>query len=131
MTALKGETSMKTDPSGGKRLIGFGLIGAVVSGFLASACCIGPLLLVFLGIGSAGALTALEPYRPYMMALTFLFLGVAFYLVYRKPKAADCEADEACCKNGSRKVQKILLWIATVFALAMLFSPQILLVLLD
>jgi mercuric ion transport protein len=122
---------MKTDSPGGKRLIGFGLIGAVVSGFLASACCIGPLLLVFLGIGSAGALTALEPYRPFMMALTLLFLSVAFYLVYRKPKAADCEADEACCKNGSRKVQKILLWIATVFALAMLFSPQILLVLLD
>lgn len=131
MTALKGEASMRTDPPGGKRLIGFGLVGAVVSGFLASACCIGPLLLVFLGIGSAGALTALEPYRPFMMALTLLFLGGAFYLVYGKPKAADCAADAACGKNDSRKAQKLLLWIAALFYLAMLFSPQILLALLD
>ncbi len=76
-------------------------------------------------------MTALEPYRPYLMALTFLFLGGAFYLVYRKPKAADCTADAACCKNGSRKVQKILLWVAALFSLVMLFSPQILLALLD
>lgn len=122
---------MKSKSPEGKRLFGFGLVGAVVSGFLASACCIGPLLLVSLGIGSAGALTALEPYRPYLMALTFLFLGGAFYLVYRKPKAADCVADAACGKNGIRKVQKILLWVAALFSLAMLFSPQILLALLD
>lgn len=122
---------METDSPGGKRLVGFGLVGAVVSGLLASACCVGPLLLVFLGIGSAGTLTALEPYRPYLMAMTFLFLGGAFYLVYRKPKNANFAADEACCKNGSRRVQKILLWVAALFSLVMLFFPQILLALLD
>jgi len=113
----------------GKKLIGFGLIGAAVTGLLASACCIGPLLLVFLGIGSAGALTALEPYRPTMMALTFLFLGLAIYFVYRKPKAAGCDND-ACCINGRKRFQKILLWIATLIVLTMLFAPQILLTLL-
>lgn len=123
--------SMDSESPKEKRFIGISLVGAVVSGFLASACCIGPLLLVFLGIGSAGALTALEPYRPYMMVLTVLFLGGAFYLTYRKPKAAGCEENDVCCKNGGRKFQKIMLWIAAVFALAMLFSPQILLALLD
>jgi mercuric ion transport protein len=131
MTALKEDSSMKYGQPKSNRLIGFGLVGAVLTGFLASACCIGPLLLIFLGVGSAGALTALEPYRPYMMALTFIFLGAAFYFTYRKPKVAGCETDEARCKNGSKKFQKILLWIATMFSLAMLFSPQILLVLLD
>ncbi len=115
----------------GKKTISFSLAGAIVAGFLASACCIGPLVLVFLGISSAGALVALEPYRPYFMILTLVFLSGAFYVTCRKPKVVDCETEEACCKSGSKKFQKILLWIATLFALAMLFFPQILLTLLD
>lgn len=129
MTNRNEATFPKTEAPQGKKLIGFGLVGAVISGFLASACCIGPLLLVFLGIGSAGALTALEPYRPIMMVLTFLFLGLAFYVTYRKPKVAGEVSD--CCSPRRKKVQKIMLWIATLFSLAMLFSPQIMLTLLD
>lgn len=53
---------------GGKAL-GAGVAGALVSGLLASACCIGPLLAVFLGVTGAGALLALEPYRPWFAAL--------------------------------------------------------------
>lgn len=65
-----------------------------------------------------------------MMVLTFLFLGLAFYVTYRKSKAAGCDND-ASCTNGRKKFQKIMLWIATLFSLAMLFAPQILLTLLD
>lgn len=131
MTTRKEDMFMNSGSQKWKKYIGFGLIGAVVSGFLASACCIGPLLLVFLGIGSAGALTALEPFSLTMMVLTFLYLGLTFYVTYRKPKAAGCKADEACCTNGRKRFQKILLWIATLFVLTMLFAPQILLTLLD
>ncbi|TYO97606.1 mercuric ion transport protein [Geothermobacter ehrlichii] len=112
------------------KLAGLGLIGAIISGFLASGCCIGPLLLVFLGIGSAGALSAFEPWRPIMMALTFLFLGLAFYLTYREPKAAGC-ADAACDRVGRKRFRKLLLWIVTLFSLALLFTPQIMPLLLD
>jgi mercuric ion transport protein len=121
--------SMETSAPDEKKLLGFGLIGAVVTGFLASACCIGPLLLVFLGIGSAGALVALEPYRPYFMIITLLFLAGGFYFTYRKPKAVCTDAD--CCTRGDKKVQKILLWFATLFALLMLFFPQIMPLILD
>ncbi len=112
-----------------KKLLGFGLLGAIITGFLASACCIGPLLLVFLGIGSAGALATLEPYRPFFMIVTLLFLGAGFYFTYRKPKAT-CP-DSACCAGGDKKVQKILLWLATLFALLMLFFPQLMPLILD
>src|SRR3970282_2820415 len=50
--------------------------GALVAGglaaILASACCLGPLVLITLGFSGAwiGNLTALEPYRP-------IFIGVA------------------------------------------------------
>ncbi len=110
--------TIKVSPQGEKKLLGLGLIGALITGFLASACCIGPLLLVFLGIGSTGALVALGPYRPFFMVVTMLFLGGGFYVAYLKPKAV-------CCGTGDKRVQKILLWFVSLLALGILFFPQI------
>lgn len=107
----------------GKGLLSLGLVGAVISGFLASACCIGPLLVVFLGIGGAGALMQFEPYRWYFTVIMFLFIGYGFYLTYRKPKVVG---GEACCTVGSKKKQKIALWVATVIALGLLVAPNLL-----
>src|SRR5579883_1105005 len=52
------------------------LFGGVLAGIGASACCVGPLLLLTLGIGGAwiAHLTALEPFRPVFMVLAALFL---------------------------------------------------------
>ena len=49
---------------GGKALIAGG-----ISALLASACCLGPLVLIMLGISGAwiGSLTLLEPYQPWFM----------------------------------------------------------------
>ena len=46
------------------------LAGAVLAGIGASACCVGPLLLLSMGIGGAWIvhLTALEPYRPVFLS---------------------------------------------------------------
>ena len=54
---------------------------AVVATVAASACCLGPLVLLGLGISGAwiSRLTALEPYRPLFIGLTLVFLGYAFY----------------------------------------------------
>src|ERR1700746_2162387 len=50
------------------------LIGGVLAGIGASACCVGPLLLLSMGIGGAwiAHLTALEPYRPLFIVLQVL-----------------------------------------------------------
>jgi copper chaperone CopZ len=62
--------------------------GSLVAGFLAaigaSVCCVGPLLLLGVGIGGAwiGTLTAFEPYWPLFIGLTPLFLGLAFHKLY-------------------------------------------------
>jgi len=53
------------------------LIGAVIAGFLASACCLGPLIILLLGVGSASVFIALEPYRPFFAVITFGLLGWA------------------------------------------------------
>lgn len=130
MTTRNESITVTPNASPGKKLAGLGLVGAVISGFLASACCIGPLLMVLLGVGSAGALTALEPWRPVMMVLTFLFLGLGFYVTYRRPQTTDC-SETACCGPDRKRLQKIMLWLATLFSLAMLFFPQIMQLLLD
>ncbi|MEK7375022.1 MAG: mercuric transporter MerT family protein [Thermodesulfobacteriota bacterium] len=66
----------------------WGLAGAVAAAVGASVCCLGPLLLLALGVGGAwiGNLTAMEKYRPIWTAATLVFLGLAFARVYRKPK---------------------------------------------
>jgi hypothetical protein len=54
----------------------------------ASVCCVGPLVLLALGIGGTwvGSLTAMEPFRPWFIGLTLLFLGLAFRKLYLVPR---------------------------------------------
>ncbi len=87
-----------------------GILGAV----LASTCCIGPLLLLSLGIGGAwiGNLTALEAYQPIFITATLGFLGAGFWQVYIKPKKA-CAAGSYCASPTSDRVVKTALWVAT------------------
>lgn len=93
--------------------------GGVVGALLASSCCIGPLLLLSLGVGGAwvGNLTALAPYQPLFLLLTFGFLAAGFWTVYYKPKVA-CEEDSYCASRTSDRVLKVALWGATLLALA-------------
>ena len=62
----------------------------------ASVCCVGPLVLLMLGIGGAwiGNLTAFEPYRPLFIGLTLLFLGLAVRRLYRVPQS--CAPGATC-----------------------------------
>jgi bacterioferritin-associated ferredoxin len=69
-----------------------GTVGGLLAAFLASVCCIGPVVFAALGVGvgatgflagTADFLKALLPYRPLFIGLTVLFLGVGFYVAYR------------------------------------------------
>lgn len=116
--------------------------GSVLAAILASSCCWGPLLLAGLGAGGVGFAATLAPYRPYLIGLTFLFLGGAWYFALRRNPAAaaasplgaslsdgSCAAQpapEACCaSNGLRRRNVLMLSGVTAFMLAMLAFPQI------
>lgn len=103
------------------------IIGVIVAAIAASVCCVGPLVLLALGIGGAwvGNLTAIEPFRPYLMGLTFIILGYAFYKIYRKPKAEECALGSYCANPKSDRINKITLWISTVFVILLLSFPYI------
>ncbi len=102
------------------------LMSGLLAGIGASACCIGPLLLLSLGIGGAwiAHLTALEPDRPIFIILTILFLGLAFRKLYLIPQS--CEVEDNCLADRKRHVQRILFWIFVPLSLALVASPWIL-----
>jgi mercuric ion transport protein len=102
---------------------------AIVSAFIASLCCVGPLIFALLGIGGAGLLVKFEPYRPYFIALTVALLGMGFYFTYRKPKAVPAIAEGgpecACPAPRANRAGKIMLWVATVLVVGFLSFPYL------
>lgn len=98
--------------------------GSIVSAFLASLCCIGPVVLSVIGAGSLGFAAAFEPYRPYLIGVTVLFLGAAFYFTYRK-REVKCE-DGTCKVESASTLNKAILWVVAIAAAIFMFFPQIL-----
>ncbi|AGA80661.1 MULTISPECIES: mercuric transport protein MerTP [Echinicola] len=101
--------------------IGAGLLVA----FTASLCCITPVFATLAGIGGiASAFSWMEPFRPYLIGLTVLVLGFAWYqkLRPRTQEEIDCACDEN--ERPSFWQSKKFLGIVTVFAVLMLAFPS-------
>ncbi|HHO54391.1 MAG TPA: hypothetical protein ENK18_26850 [Deltaproteobacteria bacterium] len=106
------------------------LVGSVVAALAASACCVGPLIFALLGIGGAGLLVALEPYRPVLMVVTAVLLGTGFLLTTRPPAAragAPGSAGDGCgCGIPRRdRAGRRMLWLATGVVGLVLLSPYL------
>lgn len=104
------------------RVQGATLMGSVVSGILASACCLGPLVLSMLGVSGAAFAQKFEPLRPLFLALTYGLLGGAFYLTYR-PAQAACGPGEVCEMPRANRLGRILLWVATMVVVIVTLFP--------
>ena len=89
------------------------VLGSVIGGVLASACCIEPLVLALLGISGAAFARRFELVRPYLLVLTYGLVGAAFYLAYR-PVKAECGPGEACAMPRTNRAGMVVLWIAAV-----------------
>lgn len=100
------------------RLIGAGLLTAIT----ASLCCITPVLALIAGTsGIASTFSWIEPFRPYLIGLTVLVLGFAWYQKLKPLKEIDCECDT---DEKPKFIQsKTFLGIVTVFAIVMLAFP--------
>lgn len=92
--------------------------GGVLGAFLASACCVVPLVLVTLGVSGAwiGNLTALEPYKPLTSGIAMVFIGLGFWHVHFRTKPA-CVEGSYCARPQSSRVTKTALWGASVLVL--------------
>jgi len=99
------------------------LAAGVLAAIGASVCCVGPLALLMLGIGGAwvSKLTAFEPLRPWFMAATVVFLGLAFRRLYFQPQV--CAPGAACADPTVLKRQRLIFWVVAVALLALLSVP--------
>ena len=99
------------------------LIGAVLTGIVASLCCVGPLVLLLLGVAGAWAsnLTSLAFLRPFTIPLTLVLLGIAFWKLYITPRS--CSVDKPCVEPKVLRIQRILFWIIAVLLIGLLTFP--------
>ena len=110
--------------SSGRSGSGALLVGGLAA-ILASACCLGPLVLVLLGVSGAwiGNLTKLEPYHWYFIGGAFVALFLAGRRIFR-PEGA-CEPGELCAVPRIRRVYTILFGVVSVFVLIALIYPYV------
>ncbi|SFN39759.1 Copper chaperone CopZ [Bizionia echini] len=107
------------------KLIGTSLLTAIA----ASLCCMTPVLALIAGTsGIASTFSWIEPFRPYLIGLTILVLGFAWYQKLKPQKEIDCECetdDLPAGKAGKTKFiqSKTFLGIVTAFAIVMLAFP--------
>lgn len=100
------------------------LIGGLAAG-LASTCCLGPLVLVTLGLSGAwiSNLTALEPYRPAFIAAAAIALFFAWRRIWRP--AASCESGQICAAPPIKRGLRTLFWLVVALAVVALGFPLI------
>jgi mercuric ion transport protein len=98
-------------------------IGAVLAAIGASACCVGPFLLLSLGIGGAwmSTLTAMEPPRPFFIILTLFFIALGYRTLYLTPYR--CAEAEICAISGIQRRQRLTFWLGSAFILILLAFP--------
>ncbi len=100
------------------------LLGGLAA-ILASTCCLGPLLLVALGLSGAwiGNLTRLEPYRPFFIAGALIALFFAGRHIFRP--AEDCKPGEVCAVPRTRRIYRVLFVTVSVLVLIALVFPYV------
>jgi mercuric ion transport protein len=99
------------------------LAASGLAAILASACCVGPLVLVMLGISGAWVanLQALEPYRPILLGLAAVALFFAWRGIYRAP--AVCEPGAVCASPQVRRIYKVVFVVVAALVLVALTFP--------
>lgn len=106
-----------------------GVRGSLMTGglaaLLASTCCLGPLVLITLGLSGAwiSNLTALEPYRPAFILAAVIALFHAWRRIWRPP--VDCEPGQVCAVPRVNRSYRMLFWIVAALVAVALGFPLI------
>lgn len=110
---------MKQEKSNGKTWIAI-----LATAFIASLCCITPVLALISGVtGIASTFSWMEPYRPVLIGITVLVLAFAWYQKLKSRSAneiaCDCEEDKPSFWKS-----KSFLGIVTVLAVLLMAFPS-------
>ena len=101
------------------------LAGGALAAIVASVCCLGPFVLVTVGISGAwiSNLTAFEPYRPYAVAVAVACLALAYRRIYAAPAPEACEPGTLCAVPQTLRIYKVMFWVVTAMVLVALVFP--------
>ena len=95
--------------------------GGVLAAFVASLCCIGPLILTILGVSGAAVLSKFDILRLPMIFIVVVLFGAAGFYLFRKKET--CEPDSICANPKKYKRMVIAYWLGLIFAILGLTSP--------
>lgn len=101
------------------KLTGVSVLAAVA----ASLCCIAPALALFAGItGVTSSLRWMEPYRPYLIAVSVVALGFTWYQKLKTPAVDECGCE---VEKSTFWQSKTFLAIITAFVILTLILPYL------
>ena len=108
-----------TETASGRRA----LIAGGLAAILASTCCLGPLVLLALGVSGAwiGNLTKLEPYRPIFLGVAALAVALAYRRIFRPPTA--CAPGEVCAVPQVQTTYRVLFGIVVALLVIAFVFP--------
>lgn len=117
---MKSDRPTETQDGGRRALLTGGL-----AAILASTCCLGPLVLITLGVSGAwiSNLTLLEPYRPIFVGAALVALFFAYRRIWRP--VASCEPGQVCAVPQVNRRYKALFWIVAALVVVALGFPLI------
>jgi len=101
------------------------LAGGALAAIVASVCCLGPFLLVSVGVSGAwiSNLAAFEPYRPYAIGVALVCMVLAYRSIYAAPAPEACEPGTLCAVPRTRRVAKAMFWVVAATVLIALGFP--------
>lgn len=96
-----------------------------LAAILASTCCLGPLVLIALGLSGAwiGNLSRLEPYRPIFLGVALVAMVIAWRRIYRA--SAECKPGEICALPQTKRLYKALFWVVAALVLLAFSFPYL------
>jgi mercuric ion transport protein len=113
-----------------KTFFKIGVLGA----FLASLCCLGPLILIALGLGTASSVLSIGYYKPYFLLGAFLFFIVASWFYFKKKQKVACDCNDSLGKTDNKKIViqiaialciMIMLYVFLTFVLVPFLAPLV------
>lgn len=104
------------------------LVAGTITALAASACCLGPLLLVSIGVSGAwiSNLTLLEPFRPLFIVIALMFMILAYHSIYKAPAPQECAHAGVCAIPETNRFYRILFWAVSLLVAVTLAYPYLL-----
>ena len=99
------------------------IIGGLLAAVGAALCCVGPFVLVTVGISGAwiSNLTLIEPYRPFFIAAVLGMFAWSGWKIYQPVESFT--PGTPCSSPEIRTRRKLIFWMALVIALILVISP--------